>query len=328
MSSAIRAMKGSSSTSAAAASTISVARLINNRISSCGVAEKVSRAELPRRSRYTSLLICGKKSTATRVWTPSSSHNRNTSSSSASRWLSTEDHLVDHVLAKQFRQLGQRLDGIRLAQLYVLLPAPVLIGQKAGEPYAISSGLLDLATDAQRRFDQPYHQDVIGRAEFAPHPSEHPAGVQTKQALQHPGGDDKHAEEGAAQIQAQQEFKEHHCGSAQQALPEGVPQNGARMGGIDAIINAPPGAQRHPHQHRPTQQQHRHRNRQKEIVLEGEAPLVHRGPRPIGDSKRQRGKKNIGETKKNPDLAMVSSEHAVRIALVQHGGEDGGGDSG
>src|SRR5258708_32975669 len=95
------------------------------------------------------------------------------------------------------------------------------------------------------------------------------------------------------------------------------------MRGIDAVVNAPPGGQRHPHQHRPAEQQHRDRRRQKEIVLKGEAALVQRGPRPISDSKRQRGQKNIGESKKNPNLTMVSSEHAdVRIALVSVWGRE------
>ena len=56
----------------------------SSRISSCGVAENVSNAEGPSRSRNTWLFTCGKKSTASRVQTPSSSHSRNVSSSSAS----------------------------------------------------------------------------------------------------------------------------------------------------------------------------------------------------------------------------------------------------
>jgi len=81
--SATAAITGLTASSETAASVTSMNRFINSRTSSCGAPENVNIGTAPRRSKYTSPCTCGKKSTATRLRTPSSSHNRKVSSKSA-----------------------------------------------------------------------------------------------------------------------------------------------------------------------------------------------------------------------------------------------------
>ena len=237
-------MNGSSSTSAAAASNTSVTRLSSSRISSCGAAENVSSGRLPSLSRYTSLFTCGKKSTITRVRTPSSSHSRNTSSMPASCPLSTrEDDFVDHMLFQQLRQLATAPARDRSSASWI---SPGESSRKPSEPNAVRRRLLQ--TPAQ--FDGPlagaHDHDEVRGAELPPHPPDQPRGIDPEQAQQHPGVDRKEQHERAAQIEPRQILRQHQAGAAQRALPEGIAQHHRAMRRIEPLVHVQPVADGHP----------------------------------------------------------------------------------
>src|ERR1039458_10217374 len=93
---AIAAIQGASTTSPAAAIATSVMRFNSSLISSYGAAENVRSGVSRNRSSDTVLLTCGKKSTATRVRTPSSSRSEEHTSE-----LQSLRHLVCRLLLEK-----------------------------------------------------------------------------------------------------------------------------------------------------------------------------------------------------------------------------------
>ena len=158
------------------------------------------------------------------------------------------------------------------------------IGDKAAEADAVGGGVFELAADAAGRLGQADDHDVVGDAEASAESSQQAPGIEAKQAQQDPGEAGEEAEKGAREVggsfgrgEAEEILEEDHQGGAEQALAEGIAQDDAREGGVDAVVDFPPIAQGDPDQHGPAQQEGDARGLQVEIVLQPEA-----GAKPVG----------------------------------------------
>ena len=213
-----------------------------------------------------------------------------------------EDDLVDHVLAQQLWKLRQGTHGI----LAVQLRRHVLgrIGEKAGEPDAVSGGALQFAGELHRGRAQAGDHHIMMRSEFATQDAQHPPGIQPEQAQQNPRVAREQRDEAPAEIQTARVLEQHDRGRAYQALPENVAQDHARVLRVNVVVEGEPISQRDPHQHRPAEQQRFHRGGEKKDVLEFQTRA-----RRIRQLERGADQQNVGKPEQDAHAPVMSPKH-------------------
>jgi len=116
----------------------------------------------------------------------------------------------------------------------------IRIRQVADQPDAVSVRGLERACEALRPLSLADEKHETLAAELTADPSHHGPGVEAEEAEEGPTKDREHADESAAEIEAQRELDEDEPDDAEEALLETIAEDFARKRRVQPFINLQP----------------------------------------------------------------------------------------
>ena len=164
-----------------------------------------------------------------------------------------EQDLVDQPVPLQVGQVFQGAHWILGAQLHCC-GSRAVVGEEAAEVQAVLRLLLDHASQMQCTGSQADHHYIGGSAELAPDYTDQFAGGCSEQNQQRTVIEDKRSQKQTAEVQAQEEFKQHQRYARQRALLCGDPDRIAAATNLQAIIDLHPDAAEYPGSDREAEQ--------------------------------------------------------------------------
>ncbi len=174
--------------------------------------------------------------------------------------------------------------------------------QEAEELEPVLPGLFQQFRDSLCTGSGACDEHIVRFAEFLPDHGVHRAGIEAEQTKENPVLGGKPDDQGPAEVRAQGVFKEHQCHHAQEALAEGVPENGPGARGIELIVDAQPIFERDPTEYCEPDQERFHGWGEEE---DGVAPLPEVDVKAclIGGFKGEEGDEGIGDAEEGSEFA-------------------------
>src|ERR1700686_984463 len=148
-------------------------------------------------------------------------------------------------------------------------------------------------------------------AEFPPRYTGQASRRQPEQAQKDPAKAGEHSQKRAAQVQPEREFEQHQADRSIDALPEGVPEDGSRSPGIQAVIDLQPQPDQQPAKHAIAQKQNLGWKFYIKQVFQ---------PQPeaylIGCPKGQGDQGDVRQPKQNSRFSMTVVQHYARQNIM------------